>query len=122
MVERYHSFGMADQAHGKHHHHKKFYLLIFKNHVSFEYLSHDLDTRIVETHSNMATFEKDYCDKWGKIVSTSDKLELTDAYWEVPFVGGRRKVETKMTPKKVSVAERKALRNAANAALFPDLN
>lgn len=109
---RYKGYGAATQKNGIDCRQKKYYLLVFEKAVAFHYLSHDPDCRLVKTHSNMADFEKNYRDGWDTIVSTI-QLGLTNAYWEVPFVGGRRKLESKKAPKKLTAAERIAIRNVA---------
>jgi hypothetical protein len=95
---RYNEYGSNGKTHGEHAHQKKYYLLIFEKPVDFSYLSHDSNCRTAETHSNIATFKENHRDLWAKIVNTI-KQDMTNAYWEVPFVGGRTKVVAKMTPK-----------------------
>jgi hypothetical protein len=109
---RYNEYGSNGETHGEHPHQKKYFLLIFEKAVDFSYLSHDSNCHSVETHSNIATFKKDHRDLWDKIVNTIQQ-DMTNAYWEVPFVGGRTKVVKKMTPKKQTAAQRKAERDAA---------
>jgi hypothetical protein len=109
---RYNEYGSNGQTHGEHPRQKKYFLLVFENAVDFSYLSHDSNCHTVETHSNMATFKKDHRDLWNKIINTIQQ-DMTNAYWEVPFVGGRTKVVAKMTPKKKTAAQRKAECDAA---------
>jgi hypothetical protein len=114
-AERYNAFGSESERH------KKYYLLVFEKEVNFAHLSNDPDCLIVETHSNMATFAENYHDAWDKVASTTH-LGMTNAYWEVPFADGRRKLETKKTPKKLTAAERIAQQNAAKLKTPDQLN
>jgi hydrogenase maturation factor len=57
------------------------------------------------------TFKENHRDLWNKIVDTIQQ-DMTNIYWEVPFVGGHTKVVTKMTPKKLTAGQRKKERDA----------